>query len=478
MLASTSPIAFGELYTLEISVMGNRLTTSVNGKRVAEYLDEQQPFKSGGILLACRGDSTIQYKEISISEGPAEVGEARFVPLSNGKNLSGWTFPLGSEDDWTVAKDGSIQGLGTADASTMATVRSDFEDFHLRMEMRTSDKLNKLILIRALHAPEDVKYYVLFTGIVRARGQIASLGEYRFKSGGGATDGSTSTTDGLREVSAPKLPGLAMDSWQLVEIIAVGSVIRMRVDGREVSAFEDTESRLNRGQIAIRIPKAGAVQIRNIEIKELNTRVAGKESQMAADILRQASVVQSSSAKKLAFFPAEVWWGTWTISSNQVLVARNAGHSSVILTPIAKYENVMFEAEVKRVEGNGRIELGLGGDDEVSIAFGIEVKNNLTRAYLVFWDWRARSFLPARDPQWVGAVDNDKWDSLRMVTNAGSIKCYFNDKEIISAKAGGVRFRLTLTTIDAGARFRNLRVRDANGRVLLEGLPKLPVVEE
>jgi hypothetical protein len=164
--------------------------------------------------------------------------------------------------------------------------------------------------------------------------------------------------------------------------------------------------------------------------------------------------------------------------TNEVVVRRNGSQTSLILTPNAKYENAVFEAEVKRIEGNGRILLALG-DDDVNFLFEITIENNFTKAHLAFWGMRSWSFEPSPDAQWVGAVDNDKWDSLRMVKEDGFIKCYFNNKEIISAKDDRVKFgRLGLATADANARFRNIRVSDASGRVLLEGLPNLPIVEE
>jgi Domain of Unknown Function (DUF1080) len=190
------------------------------------------------------------------------------------------------------------------------------------------------------------------------------------------------------------------------------------------------------------------------------------------------TAVQPSPAKRLAFFPAKVRWGTWTISSNEVLVRGIGRQTRVVLTPNAKYENAMFEAEVKRIEGNGRIQLELG-DDDVNFLFYITIKNNLTKAHLAYWGMRSWSLEPSPDPQWVGAVDNDKWDSLKIAKEDGLIKCYFNNKEIISAKDDRVKFgRLALATANASARFRNIKVRDAGGRVLLEGLPDLPIVEE
>jgi hypothetical protein len=54
-----------------------------------------------------------------------------FEPLLNGNDLSGWTVSLGSNTDWNV-EDGSIRLAGTSGASTIASARSDYEDFHLR----------------------------------------------------------------------------------------------------------------------------------------------------------------------------------------------------------------------------------------------------------------------------------------------------------------------------------------------------------
>ena len=50
-----------------------------------------------------------------------------------------------------------------------------------RMDVRTNDNLNKNILIRASHSDGDVIFYTFWTGVRRAGGEIAYLGEYRLK---------------------------------------------------------------------------------------------------------------------------------------------------------------------------------------------------------------------------------------------------------------------------------------------------------
>ena len=223
---------------------------------------------------------------------PADhAGSSGFVSLFNGKDFSGWTFPLGDETDWTV-ENGSIRGSATDYGSTIATSRSDYEDFHLRMRFRTTDNLRKNFLIRASHSDGDVKHYVFRTGVIYGS-PAGYLGEYLFKTGGRKNDPGQYTTDGLREITAPKLPGLAKDTWQRVEIIAVGNEFRMLVDDREVSAFQDTESRLKRGQVAFRLSKGCHVEIRNIEIKELNGKGA------AGNEVRQSQFVPLFNGKDL-----------------------------------------------------------------------------------------------------------------------------------------------------------------------------------
>jgi serine/threonine protein kinase len=237
------------------------------------------PEEAGGTSGPTSDSKEAGSPTVDKQKGPPtdNVDASEFARLFNGKDLSGWTFPLGNEIDWTV-ENGSIRGSATDNGSTIATSRSNYEDFHLRMEVRTTDNLSKNLLIRASHSDGDVKYYVFRTGVLTPSGEnaIAYLGEYRFKRGGHWDDASQVTTDGLQEITASKLPGLAKDTWQRVEIIAVGNEFRMLVDDREVSAFQDTESRLKRGQVAFRLPKGCHVEIRNIEIKELNGKgVAG-----------------------------------------------------------------------------------------------------------------------------------------------------------------------------------------------------------
>jgi hypothetical protein len=70
-LAEPAPIAVGEWYDFEVTAIGKQITTSVNGRKVAEYVDGAGPFTSGAITLTYYRTS-IQYKDILIEEFPRE----------------------------------------------------------------------------------------------------------------------------------------------------------------------------------------------------------------------------------------------------------------------------------------------------------------------------------------------------------------------------------------------------------------------
>ncbi len=64
------PAAAGHWHTLEIHVVGNTITTWLNGRKADEFTDSKAWFPSGGIALVCRGDSAVLYREVSIIELP------------------------------------------------------------------------------------------------------------------------------------------------------------------------------------------------------------------------------------------------------------------------------------------------------------------------------------------------------------------------------------------------------------------------
>ena len=219
------------------------------------------------LVVKTTGDPVPVAKSGPEPEDEAETQEAGFVPLFNGKNLDGWEFPVGEKSEWTV-RGGTIRGKNNGGhLSIMATARTDYEDFHLRMEVRAPDRLGKWVLPRFIIKDNKFSNYSFHFG-----GERQLLGNYLYRDGATADAAikKMGSKDGLRELTKPSITSYEMFTWKRVEIIAVGNVMRMRVEGSEVSAFEDPLSRLKSGQIGLRLPPNGQLEVRKIELKELN----------------------------------------------------------------------------------------------------------------------------------------------------------------------------------------------------------------
>ena len=66
--AEPVPVPLDAWNTMEITVVKNRMTTTVNGTKVAEFTDGAGWYASGGIALSIRGDSVVRFREIMIEE--------------------------------------------------------------------------------------------------------------------------------------------------------------------------------------------------------------------------------------------------------------------------------------------------------------------------------------------------------------------------------------------------------------------------
>ena len=304
------------------------------------------------------------------------------------------------------------------------------------MEVRTTDHLSKNFLIRASHSDGDVKYYVFRTGVLTPGGENATapLGEFRFERGGHYGDGSQVTTDGLREITAPKLPGLAKDTWQRVEIIAVGNEFRMLVDDREVSAFQDTESRLKQGQVAFRLPKGCHVEIRNIEIKELNAkRVAGND-------VRQGQFVSLFNGKDKTGWGSPRNKGEWNVVDG-VLEGNSQREWSVLHTEREDFTNFRLHLKFRyQQEGHGSIiirssAVGENGENGYGIRGGswpINDEEQIPVGSIVKWKNRRLETSPPWEKKAAAyPVPINTWNTIDITAIKGRIIVQVNGKEVM-----------------------------------------------
>jgi hypothetical protein len=281
-IAKPSQVENGNWYTLEITALGNHITTAVNGTVVAEYEDPGRPFESGGIALVGRSDATVRIKEIKIQEltpatlekgrterpaenrsgaSSADINGPGFTPIFNGKDLDGWNSLFGNQGTCSV-EDGMLKIDGP---KHIGTVRA-YRDFHLRFSLRTSDLRPKFIGCR-LTLPMARNYGFHFGGAGRLK--VFQPGDYHYSFTPEGTAKPTRLTDGLTELKHFNVASLSNNGWHQIDVIALGNVFRMLVDRQEVSAFRDEQSRLSEGPIFFGLPADAHLDIRQIEIKEL-----------------------------------------------------------------------------------------------------------------------------------------------------------------------------------------------------------------
>jgi hypothetical protein len=199
---------------------------------------------------------------------------------------------------------------------------------------------------------------------------------------------------------------------------------------------------------------------------------------VSADVPVVRAAVPLAPDDRIAPYPAYVRWGVWRISGSEVVAKRTVSHGShtgLWLTRDINFEDFAFEADIKRIEGNGNLQISVGTED-YNILYGLDSMNDYTRAYLSYWP---RGVQASADPQWIGPVDKNKWDSLRIEKKGNIIVYYVNHKEIFRELNDRIkRGAFALATVNADARFRKIKITGAAGRVMLEGLPNLPTMEE
>jgi serine/threonine protein kinase len=184
-----------------------------------------------------------------------------FLPLFNGRDLAGWTpqtFPGAAAPNWSV-DNGEIVSRGGF--GNLVTDRVDFRDFHLRLEAKI-DEGDSGVLFRYRKAPENPGdpapgYY---------QAQLTADSNPGMRIG---------TLCGHAPNGARFFPGLdplgeIKGQWVKLEILAVGGVIGIVVDGREVHKARMFVPNADRGSIALESYGANtSVRFRKIEILPL-----------------------------------------------------------------------------------------------------------------------------------------------------------------------------------------------------------------
>ena len=186
-----------------------------------------------------------------------EAAEEGFVPLFNGKDLTGWE---GNTRLWVV-EDGMLIGRspGIRHNDFLATTRT-FSDFILRFQIRlVGGKGNSGVQFRSRRVPNSHE-----------------VSGYQADIGGGWWGVLYDEARRNRPLARPSRETLAKAlkpaDWNDYEVVAIGNKITLKINGVTTVEYEEKDPKIPRsGIIATQIHAGGPmeVQFRNIRIKEI-----------------------------------------------------------------------------------------------------------------------------------------------------------------------------------------------------------------
>jgi uncharacterized protein (TIGR03067 family) len=190
----------------------------------------------------------VDTRPLSDAEPSAADG---FVPLFNGRDLTGWKTHPDQPGDWRV-EDGVLIGRGPR--SHLFSQRGDYEDFHLRVEAKINNRGNSGVYFRSENG--------LGWG-VNPKGYEAQIFE------GDAQD--PYKTGSLYSLAKVTSDLVKPNTWFTLEVIAQGNRTVIKVDGKTAVDFVDEAARYKKGHFALQVerPPGTIVQFRKIEVKEL-----------------------------------------------------------------------------------------------------------------------------------------------------------------------------------------------------------------
>ncbi len=340
----------GEWIPMEIIAEGNRVRLKINGFGTVNFVDNKNNFRSGHIgmrdLNGCIEFRKIEIKELNLVAAPPPPplpAEDGFVPLFNGKDLTGWKSNRTAPGDWRVI-DGILTGSGP-NLRELYTPRDDYGDFHLRLEGRINDDGNGFVVVRYPHGPAELKKMAIGGYAARISSRPVEL----------IRTGSLFVYDGFGvRTLAFKEPLAPAGQWFNMEIIAKGNLVVVKVNGRETKSFLNPKDQLLGGRIVLGFSdttRKTVMEYRKIEIKEFKA-VAAAPPPAAR---RLAAYVPLLNGKDMTGWRVE-GAGTWKVTPDGDLISQ--GPEAGLLTNRRDFKNF-----------NVKIEMSASADVEGFLAF-------------------------------------------------------------------------------------------------------------
>ena len=255
----------GEWSEMSVTAVGRYVAVRLNGKKTAELRDDPGRLR-GHFAVQLHGgmDMEVQFKDIEIrrpnaAEIAAAGDDAGFVPMFNGKDLTGWQ----TTGNWLVEKDGTVtlkprpgeKGWTRYDA--YLTTKRTYRDFVLDLEFKFGRGGNSGVFLRVADPKSQVS-----TGF-----EVQILDTHGKKKIGAHDCG------GVIGTAAPsKNMVKPAGEWNRYTITCKGTKLKVVLNGEQIIDLDLSKSGLkNRppaGYIGFQ-DEAKPVWYRNVRIKEL-----------------------------------------------------------------------------------------------------------------------------------------------------------------------------------------------------------------
>ncbi|MGH7140336.1 MAG: 3-keto-disaccharide hydrolase [Pirellulales bacterium] len=186
---------------------------------------------------------------------PMNAAEVAFVPLFNGRDLTGWRPHPAQQSVWRVEQ-GVLIGSGEAN-SYLVTERGNFTNFHLRVETRIKDRGDSGVYFRARFGadlwPSGYEAQINTWENERLTGSL-----YGWGSAGNLGPPVRRTDSAVRP-----------NAWFTLEVVATDNHMTVKVNGKITASQVDAGRSFPIGQIALeKYRPQTVVEFRKIEIRE------------------------------------------------------------------------------------------------------------------------------------------------------------------------------------------------------------------
>jgi hypothetical protein len=189
---------------------------------------------------------------------PPTAAPPSFVPLFNGKDLTGWKTHRTQPGNWRV-ENGILIGSGPGAPTHLYTQRGDYQDFRVRLEARINPGGISSVFCRAPFGP------------TWPANRPRWLDGYNFR-----TDAKTlgglflDQLAGNGQLVRMRDPAIPPGQWFTLDVTVFENEIAVYTNGVLTAAYSDGKRCFTSGHIALQQQSPQTVvQLRKIEIKEL-----------------------------------------------------------------------------------------------------------------------------------------------------------------------------------------------------------------